>query len=108
MTTDAANKKAAKPQIFTLLIDYFPRALEQVALCGVKGAEKHGYKSFLNDDYPIEGITDAACRHMIGLAIEGELNEEDGNLYHRAQIAWGALASLEKVLIKEEEDKNDS
>jgi hypothetical protein len=107
MATDAANIKADKPKVFTLLFDYFPRSLVEVARCGELGAEKHGRKSFMNEDYPSEGLMDAAARHMLALAKDGPINQGDGGMYHKAQAAWGLLASLEKDL-KEKEDNHDS
>jgi hypothetical protein len=45
---------------------------------------------------------DALARHLLDRAIEGEVNAKDGDLLHRAQLAWNALADLEKFLIAEE------
>lgn len=106
MVTDAANTKATKPRIYTLLLEYFPRALAEVARCGEYGAEKHGRLSFMNEDYPSEGFMDAAARHMLALAKDGPINHEDQGVYHKAQIAWGALASLEKDLKAGEDQVN--
>jgi hypothetical protein len=103
---EAARNKAGKPPVFNGLINYFPRALSEVAKVSAYGAKKHSFDladlGFLDPRYPIEGMTDAMARHIVALATEGEVNIKDGDVYHRAQVAWNALASLEKILLKEE------
>jgi hypothetical protein len=105
MNNRAAEKQAKVP-ITRGCINYFPRALMEVARVSVYGAKKHNAelndKGFLRPEYTLDMYEDAITRHQVALAIEGEINEEDGGLYHRAQRAWNALASLEKFLIEEE------
>ena len=102
--TSVAKVKAEKPKLFRHLINLFPRALIEVSKVSAMGEYKHGYKSFMNDEYPAEGFIDANVRHVFGLALGGEINIEDGNVYHKAQQAWSALASLEKILIAKENE----
>lgn len=87
---------------------YFPRALKEVARVSDYGAKKHGFKlsdkGFLAPGYTEEMYQDAIARHIVGRLIEGEVNAADGNLLHRAQLAWNALASLERYLIEQEKD----
>jgi hypothetical protein len=102
----SAAIKAAKPPVFQGCIAYFPRALREVARVSAYGAKKHGFsladKGFLDPRYTEEMYQDAICRHITDRLIEGEVCSADGNLLHRAQIAWNALASLERFLIQAE------
>lgn len=103
----ALAQKRAKPPIYQGLLAYFPRALREVAKVSRFGSEKHdtpmSEKGFLGDNYPTEGYVDAVGRHILDRAIEGEINEADGGQYHLAQVAWDALAALERVLIEKED-----
>lgn len=103
----ALNQKKNKPPVYQGVLAYFPRAIKEVARVSQYGLEKHDLdwsdKGFLKPEYPLEMFMDAFSRHMLDLAIEGEINKADGELLHRAQVAWGALASLEKYLIEREQ-----
>lgn len=103
-----AKEKAAKSPLYQGLFAYFPRALSAVADVSNYGKNKHGFewsdKGFKHDDYPLFGLLDAALRHVRDFAVEGPVNKGDGNSQHLAQVAWGALATLERIL--EEEEKN--
>lgn len=105
----SAAIKATKVPIWQGCINYFPRALMEVAKVSEFGAKKHGFqlsdKGFLHPGYTQEMYEDAIARHIVGLITEGEVNVADGNLLHRAQRAWNALASLEKYLIQVEQEK---
>jgi hypothetical protein len=107
-TDEAAAAKAAKLPIFQGCIAYFPRALAEVAKVSDFGAKKHGFKlsdkGFLDPRYTEEGYQDAICRHIVGRLMDGEVNAADGDLYHRAQLAWNALASLERFLLELEKE----
>lgn len=108
-TDKAALIKTSKIPIYQGLFNYFPRGLTEVAVVSRFGSEKHSFdlsdKGFLDERYSIEGYNDAMARHILSLSIEGERNYEDGGLFHRAQIAWNALASLERILIQLEKEK---
>lgn len=107
--TARAKEKAAKPAAFWGVLYYFPRALKEVAKVSKFGTEKHGValrdRGFLDPKYPIEGYDDAVIRHSMDFAIDGKFNPADGNMRHRAQRAWNALAALEKELIEEENER---
>jgi hypothetical protein len=104
----SAEEKATKVPVWQGCIQYFPRALKEVAKVSEFGAKKHGFKmsdkGFLDPRYTEEMYQDAIARHIVAKLIEGEVNEADGNLYHRAQLAWNALASLERFLIELEKE----
>lgn len=109
----SAAIKAAKAPVFQGCIAYFPRALREVARVSAFGAKKHGFdladKGFLDPRYTEAMYQDAICRHIVDRLTEGEVCEADGGLYHRAQIAWNALASLERFLLElelEQEKEN--
>ena len=106
---EAAAAKATKVPLWQGCLAYFPRALMEVAKVSEFGAKKHGFqlsdKGFLHPGYTEEMYEDAIARHIVGLLTEGEVNAADGNLLHRAQRAWNALASLEKYLIQVEKEK---
>ena len=101
--------KAAKPPVTQGVFQYFPRALLEIAKVSAFGAAKHNVpmseKGFLRPEYTEVMYEDAIGRHTLALAIEGEVNAADGDLYHRAQRAWNALASLERFLIRQEQEK---
>ena len=103
-----ATAKAAKVPVTQGVFNYFPRALLEVAKVSAFGATKHSVplaeKGFLRPEYTEEMYEDAIGRHTLALAIEGEVNAADGDLYHRAQRAWNALASLERFLIRAEQE----
>jgi len=102
-----SNAKGDKPSVFWGVLYYFPLALKELAKVSQFGTQKHGVplkdRGFLGVAYPIEQFDDAAVRHMLARATEGEVNKEDGNLLHRAQQAWNSLAALEKYLRGQEE-----
>ena len=102
----ALNEKLTKPKIWQGVLNYFPLALAEVSKVSEDGAIKHENplpdKGFMVDRYTVLGFNDAIARHLLALT-EGEVNEDDNGAYHRAQIAWNALASLEKILREKEE-----
>lgn len=102
----ALEQKLAKPPVYQGLLAYFPKALAEVARVSAYGSAKHQFpytdRGFMAPKYPIEGYADAAARHLLDRASEGEINAADGGVYHLAQVAWDALAALEKVLTEEQ------
>lgn len=98
----------SKLKIWEGAINYFPKALAEVARVSQNGAVKHGVTMTTPSwpDEPVAHHTNALTRHLFALT-NGEINEEDDGAYHRAQIAWRALASLEIVLEGEADDNVD-
>lgn len=107
--SDALEMKQAKAKVWQGCMNYFPDALMEVARVSEFGAIKHDNpleeRGFMHERYTIPELNDAITRHMLGLA-KGEINLEDAGVYNRAQIAWGALASLQKILEEEKDKKN--
>lgn len=107
----AEKQKATKPPVHSGVFAYFPRALKEVAKVSAAGAEKRGIalsdKGWLDPQITVEYIDNAWARHVLDRQIEGAVNldPKDGGVRHLAQIAWGALAALEKELMEMEKDK---
>ena len=93
LPTDAAERK--KHPIYSGVLSYFPDALAAVARVSYDGNEQHHPNTPLHwDKSKSQDHEDAMMRH----AIEGK-----DDLYARAQMAWRALAWLQKGI--EEENK---
>ena len=113
-TTDAPDKisqgaikyDGGKPPIFRGTIDYFPRALEQVAAVSDLGASKYAWKGWEDVEGGFERYSDAMVRHITARA-KGELKDSDSGLLHEAHTAWNALARLE-LLLKKNAPENDT
>lgn len=94
---------AGKIPLLRGAIQYFPRALLEVAGVSLKGANKYSWRGW---EKVVDGINrygDALARHLAAEEIEGPIDSETGEL-HAAQGAWNALARLELIL--REREKN--
>lgn len=92
--SDAAARKA-KP-LCTGVLDYFPLALEAVAICSRVGNEQH------NPGQPLHWAKDKSTDHADALLrhlIDRGTVDTDGVL-HSAKVAWRALAMLQTELEK--------
>ena len=96
----AEAEKKTKPQVARTVLQYWPRAMKEIAKVSMFGNSKYenepedrGFASF-----PTHDFDDAVIRHYLDLYIKGPINEQDGGVYHRAQIAWNALSALETYL----------
>ena len=95
-----------KPPIFQGVIARFPRALEAIAEVSRVGTAKHNVP--LDDTAVMLSQShgehsDAMMRHIVAHAEHGPFNEENGEtILHDAQVAWRALARLEKWLYDRE------
>lgn len=113
-TNDAPEKIAVggikydggKPCVYRGAIDYFPRAIEQVAAISTFGASKYAWKGWELVDDGFNRYSDAMVRHMLAEA-KGEDLDPDSGLLHAAHAAWGALARLEIKLREQENAKTD-
>lgn len=101
----AIKYDAGKPPVFRGTLDYFPRALEQVALVSAFGASKYAWKGWENVSEGFERYSDAMVRHITKRA-QGELADSDSGLLHEAHTAWNALARLELLLRGQENDSS--
>ena len=87
---DAKERKAIP--VYTGFINYFPRAIAEVAKISLAGGIQHGQTAeTLHWDRPKSGDElDAMMRHIL---------DKDW-----AQVAWRAMANLEKYLEREEQN----
>jgi hypothetical protein len=82
----------------------FPRAMAELARISEFGVKKYkvvmGDMTYLDQsaDYYLEKIG----KHLLEEALRGPVNEEDGGVKHAGQIAWNALARLERMLKDED------
>lgn len=100
-----AKLDAGKPCLFRGAIDYFPRAIEQVAAISTFGASKYAWKGWITVPDGITRYSDAMVRHLIAEG-KGELLDRDSGLRHAAHAAWGALARLELMLRNDENTRS--
>ncbi len=90
---------AGKICLYRGALDYFPRALEQVAAVSTFGATKYSWKGWETVPEGIERYSDALVRHLVAHS-KGELKDSDSGLLHASHTAWNALARLELLLRK--------
>ena len=86
-----------------LVMDGFARALEAVSEIGTFGANKYtdnGWKEVPNGE---ERYKDAFFRHWNKEA-KGEMYDSDSGLLHAAHEAWNALARLDLMIKRMEEE----
>lgn len=82
----------------TFVLEYFPRALMAISTVAEYGERKYtrgGWKTVPN---AIPRYSAALMRHVMAQYLEGPYDENDSGLSHAAQLAWNALAILEKAL----------
>lgn len=92
LPTDAQERK--NRPIATGVLDYFPLALSEVALCSAAGNRQHHPDKPLHwDRAKSTDEADALIRHFI----ERGTIDTDG-IRHSAKMAWRALALLQKEL----------
>lgn len=95
-----AKLDAGKVCAFRGAVDYFPRAIEQVAAVSTFGASKYAWKGWETVPEGFERYSDAMVRHLLAEG-KGEATDSDSGLFHAAHAAWNALARLELLLRKE-------
>lgn len=99
-----AKLDAGKAPISQGVLQYFPRALQEVSMVSLVGAKKYAWKGWEAVSDGVNRYSDALGRHLLAEAIEGEIDSDTGML-HAAQIAWNALARLELMKRKKEQEK---
>jgi hypothetical protein len=107
VTTGAVKYDGGKPATFRGAIDYFPRAIEQVAAVSTFGATKYAWKGWQDVPEGFERYSDAMVRHLISEG-KGEVEDSDSGLLHAAHAAWNALARLELMLREREQNENNA
>lgn len=92
-----AKLDAGKVCAFRGAIDYFPRAIEQIAAVSTFGASKYAWKGWETVPEGFERYSDALVRHLIAEG-KGEAIDCDSGLFHAGHAGWNALARLELLL----------
>jgi hypothetical protein len=105
--TGAIKYDGGKTPVFRGTVDYFPRALEQVAAVSAFGATKYAWKGWEGVSEGFERYSDAMVRHITARS-KGEVKDRDSGLLHEAHTAWNALARLELLLKEQESDSTNS
>lgn len=91
-----AQKRKNTP-IFSGVLNYFPDAIREVAICSRIGNEQHNAGKPLHWDRSKSGDElDALTRHLM----EAGTIDTDG-VRHSAKVAWRALANLQKEIEKD-------
>lgn len=72
----------------------FANALTEVAKVTTKGAEKYTPNGWTKVENGEQRYMEAFGRHLLKLGT-GEVIDEDTQCYHKAQMCWNLLASLE-------------
>ena len=100
----ATAAKYTKEPVALGCILCFPRAIQEIAKVSRFGWKKHEIKlpegnwSYLDVPGANNIYREAEGRHMLAEVIEGPVNAQDSDLFHKAQKAWNALADLEVFL----------
>jgi len=81
-------------------LEYFPRALCEVAKVSGVGAIKYSWKGWESVPDGVGRYGDAIGRHLLAQGYEEY--DKDTGLLHAAQVAWNALARLELILREKE------
>lgn len=102
MNLPSDPKERKRIPIVTGVLDYFPRAIAEVAKISLLGNDQH------NPGQPLHWSRDKSTDHAdcIGrhLIDRGTIDSDGGR--HSAKLAWRALANLE-IELEEEEKKNE-
>ena len=77
-----------------LVLNGFPRALEEVGKVSTFGRQKYTRQGWLDVEDGINRYTSAMMRHMVAKA-KGEIIDPETGLSHDGAIAWNALAICE-------------
>ena len=91
---------ALKPEVWTGVIESFPRAIEKLAIATMEGAKQpghflHGWK-LVPDGYRL--YSEAMARHLLKESSPGH-----ERLLECTAVAWNAMARLEHLLKQREE-----
>ena len=97
LKTPGAKADDGKPEVLRGVLQYFPRAVLEVAKVSRRGADKYSWKGWERVPDGIQRYGDACARHLLAESIEGPI-DRDTSLLHAAQVAWNALARLELIL----------
>ena len=98
-----AKLDAGKPRVALVMRD-FAHALWEVARVGTYGAEKYCASGWMDVPDGINRYDDAMMRHKLKDWM-GEKMDTDLPVEHLAQVAWNALATLERRIREEKDSK---
>lgn len=100
MTPEAQKRK--NTPVFSGVIAYFPRAIQEVARVSQIGNDQHHKGEPLHWDMSkSQDEADAGLRHAIDHAMGNPV--DDDSALHLGKKAWRALAELERYLISQED-----
>lgn len=98
-----AKMDAGKSPVLQGALQYFPRAIKAVSDVSHVGAKKYAWKGWEAVPDGINRYGDAMGRHILAETIEGPIDHETQQL-HASQTAWNALARLELILRRIEQE----
>lgn len=97
-----AKDDGGKAPISRGVLEYFPRAIEAVALLSLYGSEKYSWAGWEKVPDGVNRYRDAGDRHKVARAKEGPYDREwesrGKQVLHSTAVAWNALAALELEL----------
>lgn len=96
MSGSGVKYDADKAPVVRGALQYFPRALTEVAKVSAAGAQKYAWNGWRTLPDGFARYSDALGRHLLA-ECDGALDADTGCL-HAAQVAWNALARLELLL----------
>lgn len=95
---DTMANKVGKPSVSTGVLEFWPRALRQLAILSEKGwLHAPGRAVGTHRQVPTQEFINARARHLLDEQIEGPMDAKLGEL-HAACIAWNSLEVLERML----------
>lgn len=100
-----AKLDLGKAPIFDGVLQYFPRALTKVAELSQWGATRYSWEGWREVPDAFKRYSNAMGRHILKEKTEGlydldALNDKDhpAEILHATQVAWNALARLDKLI----------
>lgn len=97
-----AKLDAGKAPVLRGLLQYFPRAVKEVANLSQVGAEKYSWKGWESVPDGVNRYGDACARHIVDEATQwlydSAWREQGKQILHATAAAWNALAKLELIL----------
>lgn len=100
-----AKLDLGKVPIFEGVLQYFPRALSAIAELSAWGATRYTWEGWRDVPDAFRRYSNAMGRHILKEKIEGPYDLDAANdpkhpaeILHATQVAWNALARLDKLL----------
>lgn len=102
LKTPGAKGDNGKSPVMQGVLQYFPRALCEVARVSEVGAKKYSWRGWASVPDGNIRYGNALARHILLESVDGP-HDTDTGLLHAAQVAWNALARLEIILMEQED-----